>query len=288
MTEALQTLFEGKEIRVLEQDNDLWFPLVDLAAAWGVRINTLYQILNRQSAKFTGFVSDVHVTSTPSEDESWHKSVNEQGMYLILGAINTDRLKDKDVAMVILRFQRWVPELIQRYRKKEIALVKPEPEELDEVVAYDLREARQIAELTGTDPKLMQAAALRRHKNEMYDAFAEVLEKQALSVRHGEPGWYNPSGLVELCNDPHLTADRLNKWLENYREDGEWKPFQYREGRLWRLTKRGMEHGREYQYNLGNGHSEPRISWRSSVLYACGLKRDLAPDQMALPARAGR
>jgi hypothetical protein len=160
--------------------------------------------------------------------------------------------------------------------------------ELDEVVSDDLHEAAQIAAITGTDPKLMQAAALRRHKNEMYDAFAEVLERQALSVRHGEPGWYNPSGLVELCGDPHLTADRLNKWLENYREDGEWKPFQYREGKLWRLTRRGMEHGREYQYNLGNGHSEPRISWRESVLYACGLKRDIAPDQTALPARAGR
>jgi len=170
--------------------------------------------------------------------------------------------------------------------KTEIAPVKPEPEELDEVVAYDLREAAQIAELTGTDPKLMQAAALRRHKNDMYDACAEVLERQALSVRHGEPGWYNPSGLVELCGDPHLTADRLNKWLENYREDGEWRPFQYREGRLWRLTKRGMEHGREYSYNLGNGHSEPRISWRASVLYACGLKRDLAPDQVMLPQKS--
>ena len=164
----------------------------------------------------------------------------------------------------------------------------PEPRELDEVVSDDLREAKQIAELTGTDPKLMQAAALRRHKNEMYDAFAEVLEKQALSVRHGEPGWYNPSGLVELCNDPLITPERLNHYLANYRENGEWRPFQVRHGRLWRLTKRGMEHGREYQYNLGNGHSEPRISWRSSVLYACGLKRDLAPDQIALPARAGR
>jgi hypothetical protein len=47
-----------------------------------------------------------------------------------------------------------------------------------------------------------------------------------------------------------------------------------------------MQHGREYQYNLGNGHSEPRISWRASVLYACGLKRDLAPDQVMLPQKS--
>ncbi len=215
------------------------------------------------------------------------RCLNRAGVDLLLAYIHPSKDRMSDDEYLALRSGILDTMGNALAEKKEIAPIKPEPEELDEVVAYDLREARQIAELTGTDPKLMQAAALRRHKNEMYDAFAEVLEKQALSVRHGEPGWYNPSGLVELCNDPHLTADRLNKWLENYREDGEWRPFQYREGRLWRLTKRGMEHGREYQYNLGNGHSEPRISWRASVLYACGLKRDLAPDQMALPERAG-
>jgi prophage antirepressor-like protein len=287
MTDALSPLFDGKEIRALERAGEPWFPIVDLAAAWGIDRTTPHNILMRNSEAFRGFVCGVSMCDKMSPSETGF-CVNERGLYLLIGRITTGKLKNKAAAANILRFQRWVPELIQRYRKKEIAPAQPEPRELDEVISDDLLEAKQIAELTGTDPKLMQAAALRRHKNDMYDAFAEVLERQAVSVRHGEPGWYNPSGLVELCGDPHLTADRLNKWLENYREDGEWRPFQYRDGRLWRLTKRGMEHGREYSYNLGNGHSEPRISWRSSVLYACGLKRDLAPDQTALPARAGR
>ena len=285
MTEEIANLFEGTPIQVVNESGEFWFPLPDLTEAWGVSKDTLSHQIERNKDLFAGMSGEKYVTYPTGEIQEI--CVNERGLYTLIGRLNTDRLKNPHAKEAILRFQRWVPELIQKYRKREIAPAKPAPEELDEVVAYDLREARQIAELTGTDTKLMQAAALRRHKNDMYDAFAEVLEKQALSVRHGEPGWYNPSGLVELCNDSHLTADRLNKWLENYREDGEWKPFQYREGRLWRLTKRGMEHGREYQYNLGNGHSEPRISWRASVLYACGLKRDLAPDQIALPERAG-
>jgi len=36
MTEALATLFEGKEIRAIEQNGEPWFPLIDLAAAWVV------------------------------------------------------------------------------------------------------------------------------------------------------------------------------------------------------------------------------------------------------------
>jgi hypothetical protein len=284
MTEALQTLFEGKEIRIITDENgDILIPISDIASAWGIDRSTPDNMIRRNPESFYRTVATaLDAASTPME------CLNERGLYLMMGKITTSRVKNKSSRDAIIRFQQWFPELIQKYRKKEIVQIpaQPEPRELDEVISDDLREAKQIAELTGTDPKLMQAAALRRHKNGMYDAFAEVLEKQALSVRHGEPGWYNPSGLVELCRDPHLTADRLNKWLENYREDGEWRPFQYREGKLWRLTKRGMEHGREYQYNLGNGHSEPRISWRASVLYACGLKRDLAPDQVMLPQKS--
>jgi hypothetical protein len=165
------------------------------------------------------------------------------------------------------------------YRKKELVTI---PAGQD--IRSELEEARELAVICGRSPESFQAVILRKHgKAEL----ASELQS-AGNIVHGETGWYNVTGLVSLCNDPGLTPERLNKWLENYREGQQWSPFQYREGKLWRLTKRGMEHGREYQYNLGNGHSEPRISWRASVLYACGLKRDLAPDQMALPERAGR
>ena len=28
--------FEGKEIRTLERDGDIWFPFMDIANAWGI------------------------------------------------------------------------------------------------------------------------------------------------------------------------------------------------------------------------------------------------------------
>jgi hypothetical protein len=201
-------------------------------------------------------------------------------MYLILGAINTDRLKDKDVAMVILRFQRWVPELIKKYRKHEIAPVKPEPEELDEVVAYDLREARQIAELTGTDPKLMQAATLRKH------GYAELADVLVPPITRGECGWHKPGDLARQCG---LTTEQFNHWLNNNPKDPDRRPFQYRDHgtRLWRLTPLGMEHGAEYPYTVElTRHTEVRIKWRDSILRASGLKRDIAPDQVMLPQKS--
>ncbi|DBA34959.1 TPA_asm: anti-repressor Ant [Caudoviricetes sp. vir524] len=256
MSQALATLFEGKEIRVIEDGGEPWFPIKDLADAWGVKVNTLYQILTRQSGKFTGHVSDVHVTSTPTEDESWHKSVNERGMYLILGAINTDRLKDREVAMAILRFQRWVPELIQRYRKKEIVQVQPAVNTLD----TELDRARTIAELTGTDLRTMQAAALRKC------GLKEYADALTPSLMHGEAGtWLNPTQIGTRCGH---TAREVNNFLE-------WHRFQYRgpDG-LWRLTDKGELHGEEYDYPTVNKHIEIRIRWRESILTASGLVRE--------------
>jgi hypothetical protein len=160
------------------------------------------------------------------------------------------------------------------------APVKPEPEELDEVVAYDLREAAQIAELTKADPKAMQAAILRKHG---YKELADVLVPP---ITRGEPGWHKPGDLARQCG---LTTEQFNHWLNNNPKDPDRRPFQYRDHdtRLWRLTPLGMEHGAEYPYTVEfTGHTEVRIKWRDSILRACGLKRDLAPDQVMLPQKS--
>ena len=53
MTGDLIPLFEGHNIRVLEKDSEPWFPLKDLADAWGLKSNTLYQIIVRNKFQST-------------------------------------------------------------------------------------------------------------------------------------------------------------------------------------------------------------------------------------------
>jgi hypothetical protein len=275
MTEALivPSSFGGKHIRVIEKDGEVWMPCKDLSIALGLDRTALHQHVKRNRDFFGETAIDGDILS-PDGDDYW---VNELGLYLLLGRVSLGKVSP-DAKVLISQFRQNVPVFLKQYRKKEIVPVQqPVSQDLDEVISYDLVEAKQIAELTGADPKVMQAAILRKHG---YPELAAVLAPQNPEYVHGETGWYNPSGLVELCNDPGLTPERLNQFLANYREDGEWRPFQYREGKIWRLTKRGMQHGREYQFNLGNGHSEPRISWRESILYAAGLKKgDLEQHQ---------
>ena len=141
-------------------------------------------------------------------------------------------------------------------------------------IRTELEEARDLAAICGKSPEQFQAVILRKHGKV---DLADSLQAPA-SMVHGEPGqWLNPSEIGHECG---LTAQQVNYWLLNH-------GFQYRDGPLWRLTPKGMDHGEEYVFEATSKHSEIRIRWHRSVLIAAGLKRQMAPGQVALPSRAG-
>jgi prophage antirepressor-like protein len=255
MTEALATPFEGKEIRTFEQNGEPWFPLVDLARAWGISRSTLPDIIARNPDLFEGCYALVGVTpSTPDSTTDLFSCVNERGLYLVMGRITSSRLKNSDAAAAILRFQRWVPELIQRYRKKEIAATCQKA------------------------PEAFEAEVLRKHGKEYLIPALQVPATPALV--HGEPGtWFTATQLAEMCG-----IDRA-EYVNNYLHNHGWIYRDASEGRVWRLQPMAMEHGREYWFEAPSGHREIRIVWRMSILYAAGLRREIPKDQMALPAR---
>lgn len=272
MTETfiVPTITGGREIRVIEKDGDTWMPCKDLGIALGLDRSTLYHHVQR-NRDFFGETAIGGDKLSPDEGDLW---VNEQGLYLLLARISVGRIAPAAKAAVI-QFRKDIPVFLQQYRKKEI--VQVQPQELDEVVAYDLREAKQIAELTGTDPLAMQAAILDKHG---YPELAEVLTRQlsTLSPRApSQPGiWMTPTDIGKECG---LSARQVNSWLYNH-------DFQYPDGTVWRLTIRGEAHGEEYPYTSPYAHTEIRIRWNRSVLVASGLKRPIPESQTALPAHA--
>jgi prophage antirepressor-like protein len=260
MTEALAALFEGKEIHAFEKDGDIWVPVADVAAAWGVDRTTPNHIILRNPEVFEGTVIGGDVTSHDGP------CLSERGLYMLMGKISAARLKNPEAKAAVIRFQRWVPELIQKYRKKEITQVPAAPD-----IRTELLQAKEYADICGKAPEIFQAKVFQKHG---LPEFADAL--QVPSSIHGETGWYIPTQLGEMCA---LTATQLNHWLNN-------KGFQYREGTVWRLQPMGELHGQEYWFEAPSGHREIRIRWRESILYASGLKREIPASQLMLPARA--
>jgi len=257
----LSQLFENKEIRVIQYGGDVWIPIADLAAAWGIDRSTPDKMIERNQDVFEGVSSTVLDTvSTPM------KCLNERGLYLMMGKISAARLKNPGAKLVIIRFQKWFPQLIQKFRRNEIMQLATAPD-----IKTELQQAKEYAGICERDAGSFQAAVFKKYG---MPEFADVLRPALI---HGETGWYNPTRLVTLCNDPDLTPERLNWYLKN-------KGFQYRDGYIWRLTPAGLIHGREYNFESPGGHIEVRIAWRSSILYASGLKRPVPEDQTALVA----
>ena len=271
MTETL-ALFEDKEIRVIEWQKDLWIPIADIATAWGIDRSTPDNMINRNMEVFGDFTRTVlDAASTPMS------CLNERGMYILMGKISASRLKNPDAKAAIIRFQRWVPELIQRYRKKEIVQVA----QVTPSIISELKQTREEADACGCDPMLLLAAVYRKHGE---TEKAEALQPAPPALIHGETGWFIPTQLGQMCG---LTAEQFNNWIHNNPNDPERRPFQSRDSvRVWRLTELGLLHGQEYWFEAPSGHREIRIRWRESILYASGLKREIPASQLMLPARA--
>lgn len=251
-------LFEGKEVRALEKNGEMWFPLSDLASAWDVDRSTPDHIVNRNPEVFdnlSAIVMDVTYQTTV-------RCVNERGLYLLMGKITAGRLKNKEARDAIIRFQRWVPELIQKYRKKEIVQAsEPAP-----LIHEELDRARLLAQATGGELREFQKISLRKCG---YADYAPALDSPV--IVHGEPGvWMNPTDIGRECG---LNAREVNSWLYN-------KDFQYPSGPLWRLTAKGEAYGEEYLFQATSKHQETRIRWHRAVLIASGLQK--AENQTAL------
>lgn len=264
MTPEALTIFENHEIRAIEKDGCVWFPVTDLASAWGIDRTTPLKIISRNAEVFENLVYVGDVTSQGG------MMVNEQGLYMLMGKISAGRLKEPEAKTAMIRFQKWVPELIQKYRKKEIVQTKPEESKWD-VLKKELQIAGWLCDYLGGDVKAYQAIALKKSGMGEY-----VPAMQVPATVSGEPGiWFNPTQLGAKCN-PSLSPIDVNRYLYN-------KGFQYPEGLIWRIQTKGEEYGEEYWFEAPSKHREIRIRWKESILYASGLVRK--EGQAALPEK---
>lgn len=262
MTGELTTLFEGKEIRTLERQGEPWFPVSDLAIAWGLDRTTPLKILTRNEEAFRGFVCIASQCDKMSPSDEG-LCVNERGLYLMIGKITTGKLKNRNAASAILRFQRWVPELIQKYRKNEIqpqktwsiaaiecvdfakALLQVNPQ-LDPgmCMAIGIREAERV---TGKD--------LSAYKKLITPAPENLQEEYITATQIGR----------EIGG---RTANEINRYLER-------TGFVYRgnDGVLY-LTNAGALHGKVFPGAFESGHCGYYIKWKRSIVAAAKMREN--------------
>ena len=188
----------------------------------------------------------------------------------MMGKVTAGRAKNKDARAAIIRFQKWYPELIQKYRKGTIQSQLPAPD----LVAKSLLEKSEYKKILIENYDFSKEEAVAICLGLVHKDTGVSFHKPAV-ISHSETDWMNPTDLGRECG---LTGEQVNQWLYNHKLQ---YPTWNGQIKIWRLTAEGEEFGEEYPMELSNKHSEIRIRWHKSVKdFAPGIKR--AANQAAI------
>ena len=250
---TIQNLFEGKSIRVLEQAGDIWIPLADITSAWGIDRSTPDNIINRNERVFEGLFSLVlDVTSNTAVS-----CLNERGLYLMMGKISAGRLKNELAQESIIKFQKWFPQLIQQYRKKEIVQVPKGPDYPG--IIQKLKFIRSVHEETGWNLLELQKEVLREAGMISLTYHIEP-EKPALPPAPPKPKDYLTA--TDIGERIGKTAHEVNMMLYQRKP-----PLVIKDhAGEWRLTEYGHEYAEERIREVSLGSFVWRIRWKRDVL----------------------
>ena len=291
MTEIIKiTTFEGKQIRTIEHNGESWIPINDLSAAWGTDRTTPYNIVVRNRNAFEGLFLDGDVVS-----QGIGLCLNERGLYMLMGRISTARLKNKSARETVLRFQKWVPQLIQQYRKGElkggVQLNTPDPVKIaneckrlskmlnanahDLVVAAYLKHDlgyltphvpphHIIMQKPGTGPAAPRIMAKSQTVLPQSSGTANLID--TLTPKDLAPRSPKPEGMLNATDIAERTRKSVHQVMIHLKE-----PYlkfivpDQENANEYRITEAGKEYGREEPFTVA-GRTVYRVFWFPKIL----------------------
>lgn len=251
-------LFEGHEIRTVERKNQVWISTDDLAAAWGIDRTTPLKIIDRNPELFKGKYFDGDVMSQSGA------YLNEQGLYVMVGKVTASRLKNPEAKEAVIRFQNWVPELIQKFRKGELTV----PQQTPDPFVRELERAEAFSRITGVPLPLAQVQALRKAGDETGEDNHRYIEILRPTLSADRNGCLNPSQIGDKLA-PRKRGYEINEYL--YRNG-----YQVRSSEdptKWVPTEKGEPYSYWHPYIAENGHAAYQLLWHPDILRASGLVR---------------
>lgn len=265
-------LFEGKEIRAIYINGEPWIPIVDISEAWGIDRSNPTKIIKRNREVFTGLSTVVDVTSPATSPSdiigNSLKCVNEKGVYVLALKVSAGRIKNKEVKERIIRFQKWVPELIQQFRKGEIIqnnqIKKPVDilnEQLD--IAESIIKRTEIPKGQAYAYAIILAGDKAGIDLQCYATYFSAQTKQNLL----------PEPVIEVLPEDIADYERHFSLKKVAESQGIQKPENeirnlmerlgiiYRENNMWHLTREGEKYGKVFFITPGAPYSTARKPW---------------------------
>ena len=270
MTETAKLFIFHDEIwpvRVVDEYDDRWMPVADIATAIGYDRSGLKHLLKRNKELFAGLKGYAVISSPGGEQKNL--CLNRDGVVGLLMKLDFLRIKDAGKREKVIAFQKWaVTVLSEKLAGKAVvpASAKAPAVPADEKKLTSIPwEASKFSRATGADPKTVLTKMLDRHG---YGYLVDTLPDALPSLAPASPkpaGWLNASEIAEIVGD--MKASEVNWFLYNKQliiKDGE-NPGE------WRITWRGKAYGDEFPYSPHPDHNVYRVFWRRDVLRLFGV-----------------
>jgi len=246
---TLSKLFDGKEIRVVEQTEDFWWIVSDITKAWELHRNTLNDIIGRNEWKFGG-----HYTTVAHGTCAGMIAVNETGMYLLMGAVHINLVKNEKSKIAIKRFNELWPELVKSFRKGETIQAPVSKVGNIDITNHYLDLADIAVKRSGVPKEIAhgQAWALSATATglEINTAIASYIKAQSqqLQLPEGIPqdkkDYDMYFSITKVAASLKLPIDKVRNVLESLN-------IIYFENGYWKLTAHGMQYGRVFMVTPG-------------------------------------
>jgi hypothetical protein len=237
--------FDGKEIRVIEQDNDFWMIVADLTKAWDLHRNTLNDIISRNEWKFAG-----NYTTVAHDSCAGMIAVNEVGMYLLMGAVHINLVKNEKAKTTIVKFNKEWPRLVKAYRKGEVVAEPQSKQGVLDTINHQL-DLADIAIKRSDVPKEVAhsmawalAATITKAEINGYATFIKAQQKQQQlllpeNLLQDKEDYDRYFSLTQISGFLKLPTDKVRNVLESLN-------LIYYENGIWHLTKQGEKYGKVF------------------------------------------
>lgn len=232
--------FSGKDIRVFEENGDLWIPVMDIADAIGYGNDQLTRLLRSNVELFKGFNLTISTVARQNSPPISIICVNEQGFYMLLSKISLNQLRDECVKEAIIEFNRWMVSEIKRIREERAVKLVP-MRTPGEVLKDEMSIAVMIQEYLGLDKTLMMVTAISRTEKQ---TGTELTEYKNLL-----PPVVGPVAILtatEIGKQTGIPAAKVNIKLAEL-------GFHEKKGGVWTLTESGKEYGAPFYENVNHG-----------------------------------
>lgn len=253
---SLETVFNDNPVRVFDMNGEPYFAIVDLSKAWGLHRDTLRNKIQDNSELFEGHIITLDGV-TPSLILT-----EERGMYMLMAKLTVSRVKNPDAKKFILAFQKFVPELLQKFRKGEL-LVRDTYQVLPSG-AYTYFEqqmgmAKIMHETMGVNLGIAGARTISYVEEKTGIKFD--LQRDLLPTYNQlEIGFMNATNLGERIGKK---PEKTNSLLADM-------GLQYRQEKEWILTEEGQRYAEKKPFDVilpnGSKHSGFQNLWKESVI----------------------